>query len=93
MLLNSDHFKQIISDLLSTSTNDGEDSTERIYVLQIILSIATNNDSQKAKLKASSMNRKIKDFVTVVKSTTMSQSPGSFLIIQLADSISDVLDC
>lgn len=66
VLLSSDHFKQTIVDMLSANV----ESTEMIYVLQTLLSIASHSESQKAKLKSSSLNRRVKDFVQIARGSS-----------------------
>lgn len=83
VLLSSDHFKQTIVDMLSVNT----ESTEMIYILQTLLSIASHSESQKAKLKSSSLNRRVKDFVQISRGL----SGASSLKKELSEALYQVL--
>lgn len=88
VLLNSEDFKQTVDLILMGS---GE-TREKILILQTLLSIASKAEQLKAKLKNSSLNRKLKDQLMMMKSDAKFQSnPENDKILNLTTMLSQML--
>jgi hypothetical protein len=70
VLLNSKDFRQTVDTILTDST----DIQEKFIILHTLLSIASKSEQLKAKLKNSSLNRKLKDQLAVMQSEIKCES-------------------
>jgi hypothetical protein len=88
VLLSSDDFKQIVDSILTEST----DIQEKLIILQALLGIASKSEQLKAKLKNSSLNRKLKDQLTMMESEMKCQSNPEYIkTLQLTHMLYHVL--
>lgn len=63
---------------------ESSDAQEKILILQTLLSIASNSEQLKAKLKNSSLNRKLKEQLSVMQSDAKFQlDPENVKILNL----------
>lgn len=70
VLISSEDFKQTVDTILT----DSNDTQEKFIILQTLLGIASKSEQLKAKLKNSSLNRKLKDQLTMMQSEAKCQS-------------------
>lgn len=88
ILLNSEDFKQTADAILSDST----DADEKSLILQTLLSIVSKGEQSKAKLKNSSLNRKLKDQLAVMQSDSKFQAiPENQIILNLTTMLNNAL--
>lgn len=88
ILLSCDDFKQTVDTILC----DSNDSQEKFLILQTLLSIASKSEQLKSKLKNSSLNRKLKDSLTLMQTDAKSlNNPENVSNMQLMDMLLHVL--
>lgn len=75
VLVNSADFTQTVDAILTDST----DIQEKFIILQTLLSIASKSEQLKAKLKNSSLARKLKDQLTIMQSEVNCQSNPEYI--------------
>lgn len=88
VLLNSDDFKETIDSILL----DSKDVKEKSLILQTLLSIGSKGEQHKAKLKNSSLNRKLKDQLNIMQSDTKFQkNPENVTLLHLTNMLNQML--
>lgn len=88
VLLNSSDFNQTIDAILV----DSGDAQEKLLILQTLLSLASKGDQQLSKLKNSSLNRKLKEQISMMENDAkFQQNPENSAILQLTAMLSQIL--
>lgn len=88
VLLNSDDFNQTVDAILM----DSSDAQEKLIILQTLLSIASKGNQHISKLKNSSLNRKLKDQLALMRADAKSQSdPDNLKILNLTAMLSQIM--
>lgn len=89
VLVISDDFKQTVDTILMES----EDTQEKFIILQTLLSIASKSEQSKAKLKNSSICRKLKDQLAIMQSDSeLPQDRSKVNILNLTSMLSRLLN-
>lgn len=88
VLLNSEDFSQTVDAVLMES----EDVQEKMMVLQTLLSISSKSEQLLAKLKNSSLNRKLKEQLLLMRSDAQfASNPDHSKVLNLALMLSQIL--
>lgn len=88
VLLSSDDFQQTVNSVLTESGDAGE----KLLILQTLLNIASKSDQLKSKLKNSSLNRKLKDQLTIMQSDAQFKAnPENEQIMNLTTMLNQIL--
>lgn len=88
VLLASDDFKETVDAILT----DEENYDEKHLILQTLLSIASKCEQLKSKLKNSSLNRKLKDQLAMMRANAQfSSNPDQIQIFNLTTMLSEML--
>jgi hypothetical protein len=74
VLINSEDFRQTVDAILTDSSN----IQEKFIILQTLLGIASKTEQLKAKIKNSSLNRKLKEQLTMMEAEAKVKSDEEF---------------
>lgn len=81
-MLQSNDFMETVNNILD---DEWKNEAEKLLILQTLLSLASKSEQMRSKLKNSSFNRKLKDYLTTLKVNENHQ------IFNLTSMLSDIL--
>jgi hypothetical protein len=88
ILINSEDFRQTVDAILL----DSKDVQAKSLILQTLLSIASKGEQFKAKLKNSTLNRQLKDQLTIMQSDSKFQAnPENVTLLNLTNMLYQML--